>query len=399
MSSADIAWMLFASALVMLMSPGLALFYGGMVRAKNVLSVFMQVFMCMALGSILWVVVGYSIAFGDSMAGGLFGDPTQHFLLRDLDGIDETVTVIFQMMFAIITPALIVGAFAERMKFSAFLLFTGAWSILVYPVVAHWVWGGGIIDDWFGSLDFAGGTVIHINAGIAGLVTAVVLGKRTGWPKTAMLPHNLSMTAFGAGLLWFGWFGFNAGSAGEVNMQAVNAFLVTHIAAATASLFWVVAEWVKDGHPTTLGAASGAVAGLVGITPAAGYVGVNGALVIGVLAGVLCYLAVGLKSRFEYDDSLDVVGVHFVGGLLGALLTGFLATQGLSGEEAGFALFGKQLGGVVVTTVYSVLMTFVILFIADALLKGIRSSEEDEVRGLDLGDHKESGYVFTEMGG
>lgn len=423
MDTGNIAWMLTASALVLFMSPGLAMFYGGLVRQKNVLSILMQVFMCMGMVTLIWLVVGYSIAFAGVATDGeaafslggwsILGDPAHYFFARGLP-LDPTVgdvaaheglTFVFQMMFAIITPALIIGAFAERIKFSGFMLFTALWSIFVYPVVAHWVWGGGFIGSEIGALDFAGGTVIHINAGIAALVMAIVLGPRKGWPKRAMPPHSIVLTVLGAGILWFGWFGFNAGSAGSANLQAVNAFITTQVATGIAVLAWITMEWIRDGHPTTLGAATGAVAGMVAITPAAGFVGIQGAVAIGLIAGVVCYLAIQLKTRFRYDDSLDVVGVHFVGGLIGALLTGVFAVQVLGEPILGDAAvggsleqLGRQAAGAAIVIVYSFAFTFVIAKVVDWTV-GLRVTEDDEVVGLDLSQHSESGYIYDEAEG
>ncbi len=406
----DTAWMLASAALVLFMTPGLAMFYGGMVRGKNVLATIMQSFFCMALVSVLWFVIGYSLAFGPSK-GGIIGGLDYAFL-RDLAtpwGKDLTIPpmvfMVYQLMFAIITPALITGSFAERMKFSAFFLFIALWSILVYSPVAHWVFSP---EGWLfkqGALDFAGGTVVHVNAGVAGLMTAIVLGRRKGWPEQAVHPHNLTMTLLGAGILWFGWFGFNGGSALGASPLAASAFTVTHMAAAAGALFWVIAEWIKDGKPTTLGIASGAVAGLVAITPASGYVGTAAAIGIGLAAGVVCYLAVGLKFRFRYDDSLDVVGVHLVGGMLGALATGFFALKainpagGADGLVAGEpVLVLKQILGIAATLVYSGAVTFVLLKIVDKVI-GLRVDEEAEETGLDLAEHSEVGYSFVDLGG
>ncbi|MCC7078062.1 MAG: ammonium transporter [Acidimicrobiia bacterium] len=406
MDTGDLAWMLVSSALVLFMSPGLAMFYGGLVRQKNVLSIIMHVFMCMGLVTLIWVVVGYTIAFGDPIGPGdwkLFGNPSTYYFARGLDVLTPAsvaehvgVSFIYQMMFAIITPALIIGAFAERIKFSGFMLFTALWSIFVYPVVAHWVWGGGFIGEQIGALDFAGGTVVHINAGIAALVMAIVLGPRKGWPQRGMPPHSIVLTALGAGILWFGWFGFNAGSALGANGVALNAFITTQVATGVAVLAWTFTEWVRDGRPTTLGAATGAVAGLVAITPAAGFVGIRGAVIIGLGAGVVCYLAIQLKTRFKYDDSLDVVGVHFVGGLLGALLTGLLVLPVLNdGVGGSLEQLGRQAAGAGIVIVYSLIVSFVIAKIADWTV-GLRVEEDDEVVGLDLSQHSESGYIFDE---
>jgi Amt family ammonium transporter len=402
MNTGDIAFMLVATALVMLMTPGLALFYGGMVRSKNVLSTMLQSFACLGIVTIIWVLYGYSLAFGPDV-NGLIGSLDW----AGLNGvglapgkysatIPHLLFVAFQLMFAIITPALITGTFAERVKFPAFLLFTILWCTLVYLPVCHWVWGGGWISG-HGGLDFAGGTVIHINSGAAALVAALVFGKRKGWGKESFHPHNLGMTVLGAGLLWFGWFGFNAGSALAANEVATNAFLTTHVATAAALLSWLVAEWLVQGKPTTLGAASGAIAGLVAITPGAGFVNANSAIIIGLVAGALCYFAVLMKSKLGYDDALDVVGVHGVGGLWGALATGLFATTTVNaaGKDGLFygnpGLLGVQAMDAFTTIAYSMVATFIILKVVDALV-GLRVSNEDEVQGLDLTEHNEIGY-------
>jgi len=412
LNSGDTAWMLISSALVLLMTiPGLALFYGGMVRAKNVLSIMMQCFAITALISILWVVYGYSLAFDTvgmekgvvnfaSFVGGLdkafLSGLTTSGLTSAAALFPESVFVMFQMTFAIITPALIVGAFAERMKFSAMLIFTALWFTLVYAPIAHMVWSGdgGLLWDW-GVLDFAGGTVVHINAGIAGLVACIVLGKRKGYPTAAMAPHNLGYTLIGAALLWIGWFGFNAGSAAAANGTAGMAMLVTQIATAAAALGWMFAEWITHGKPSALGIASGVVAGLVAITPAAGTCGPMGAIVIGLAAGVICFFAAtSLKRAVGYDDSLDAFGVHAVGGIVGALLTGVFAAPALGGfgtvTDIGAQLF-TQFKGVAFTIVYTGIVSFVILKVLD-LVMGLRVSEEEETIGLDLSLHNERGY-------
>ncbi|PJI46835.1 MAG: ammonia channel protein [Pseudomonas sp.] len=412
LNSGDTAWMLISSALVLLMTiPGLALFYGGMVRAKNVLSIMMQCFAITALISILWVVYGYSLAFDTvgmekgvvnfaSFVGGLdkafLSGLTTSGLTSAAALFPESVFVMFQMTFAIITPALIVGAFAERMKFSAMLIFTALWFTLVYAPIAHMVWSGdgGLLWDW-GVLDFAGGTVVHINAGIAGLVACIVLGKRKGYPTAAMAPHNLGYTLIGAALLWIGWFGFNAGSAAAANGTAGMAMLVTQIATAAAALGWMFAEWITHGKPSALGIASGVVAGLVAITPAAGTCGPMGAIVIGLSAGVICFFAATtLKRAVGYDDSLDAFGVHAVGGIVGALLTGVFAAPALGGfgtvTDIGAQLF-TQFKGVAFTIVYTGIVSFVILKVLD-LVMGLRVTEEEETVGLDLSLHNERGY-------
>lgn len=402
LNSGDTAWMLTATALVLFMTiPGLSLFYAGMVRSKNVLSVLMQCFAITALMTVLWVMFGYSIAFGGE--GAYWGGLSKAFLkgvtVDSLSGtIPETVFMTFQMTFAIITPALIVGAFAERMKFSALLWFSAIWLALVYAPICHWVWGDG---GWLGGkgiLDFAGGTVVHINAGIAGLVAALVLGKRKGYPKTPMAPHNLGYTLIGASMLWVGWFGFNAGSELAADGVAGMAMAVTQIAAATAALGWMFSEWITHGKPSVLGIASGAVAGLVAITPASGAVGPMGAIAIGAAAGVLCFLAsTKLKRAMGYDDSLDVFGVHAVGGIVGALLTGVFAATSLGGAGFGGGIdsIGQQVGvqfiGVIATVAYTGIMSFIILKIIDAII-GLRVNEDQETEGLDIALHDERGY-------
>ena len=411
-NSGDTAWMLVSTALVLFMTiPGLALFYGGMVRAKNVLSVMMQCFAITGLVSILWMVYGYSLAFDttgmekgvtnfNSFIGGLgkaFLSSLQHDAVTSATALfPESVFVTFQMTFAIITPALIVGAFAERMKFSAMLVFTGLWFTFVYAPIAHMVWSGdgGLMWDW-GVLDFAGGTVVHINAGVAGLVAALVLGKRKGYPTTPMAPHNLGYTLVGAAMLWVGWFGFNAGSAAAANGTAGMAMLTTQIATAAAALGWMFAEWITHGKPSALGIASGVVAGLVAITPAAGTAGPMGALIIGLAAGVICFFtATSLKRKLGYDDSLDAFGVHGIGGIVGALLTGVFAAPSLGGfgtvTDIGAQLF-IQFKGVAFTIVYTGIVTFVILKVLDVVM-GLRVNEEEEPVGLDLTLHNERGY-------
>ncbi len=412
LNSGDTAWMLTATALVLFMTiPGLALFYGGMVRSKNVLSVMMQCFAITGLMSILWVVYGYSMAFDTTgMEKGVlnFNSFVGGFSKAFLSGVTpsnltsaaalfpEAVFITFQMTFAIITPALIVGAFAERMKFSAMLVFMGIWFTLVYAPIAHMVWSGdgALMWDW-GVLDFAGGTVVHINAGIAGLVCCLVLGKRKGYPTTPMDPHNLGYTLMGAAMLWIGWFGFNAGSAAAANGTAGMAMLVTQIATAAAALGWMFAEWIGHGKPSALGIASGVVAGLVAITPAAGTVGPMGALVIGLVSGVVCYFcATSLKRKLGYDDSLDAFGVHGIGGIIGAILTGVFAAPALGGfgavTDIGMQVW-IQAKGVIFTVVYTAIVTYVILKVLDVVM-GLRVSEEEESVGLDLAQHNERGY-------
>jgi len=399
LNTGDTAWMLTATALVLFMTiPGLSLFYAGMVRSKNVLSVFMQCFAITGLVTILWVIVGYSIAFGGE--GPFWGGFGKIFLagvgVETLFGtIPETVFMTFQMTFAIITPALMVGAFAERMKFSAMLWFMGIWLIVVYAPICHWVWGDG---GWLGALgviDFAGGTVVHINAGIAGLIVALLLGNRNGYKITPMPPNNLGYTIVGAAMLWVGWFGFNAGSQLAADGTAGMAMAVTQIATASAALSWMFSEWVLHKKPSVLGIASGAVAGLVAITPASGSVGPMGAIAIGIAAGVICFLAsTKLKNALGYDDSLDVFGVHAVGGVVGALLTGAFSAAifGGSGIDTGIASqIGIQAIGIIVTITYTGALTLLILKILDALI-GLRVSEEEESEGLDLALHQERGY-------
>ena len=402
----DTAWMLTSSALVLMMTaPGLALFYGGMVRSKNALGTLMQSFIIMAIISVQWVLWGYSLAFGPDKGGVVGG--LEWIGLRGVGGepfdaysktIPHTVFMLFQMMFAIITPALITGAFAERKKFSSFLLFTVLWATFVYDPLAHWVWGDGGWLKKMGALDFAGGTVVHISSGASALICAIVLGKRRGYGHQPMQPHNLPMTVMGAALLWFGWFGFNAGSALEANALAASAFLATNTAAAAAALGWMFTEWAARGKPTVLGAASGAVAGLVAITPASGYVGPVSSIIIGGLAGCFCYSACNMKSKLGYDDSLDVVGVHFVGGTWGALATGLFASKAVNDGGADGLFYGNpgqlwvQVVAVVASIVLAMVMTVVILKIVDALV-GLRVSEEDEVAGLDLSQHSETAYM------
>lgn len=408
--SGDTAWMIVATALVLFMTiPGLSLFYAGLVRKKNVLSIFVQCFAITCLMSILWVFYGYSIAFDSTgMVGGsynfhsLFGGLGKAFLsgvtVDSISGtIPETIFVIFQMTFAIITPALMVGAFAERMKFSAVMLFTAIWFTFSYLPICHMAWAGdgALFANW-GVLDFAGGTVVHINAGIAGLVACILVGKRHGHGTTPMLPHNVPFALIGTGMLWVGWFGFNAGSELASDGTAGMAMLVTHIATATAALSWTIVEWIRGGKPTAVGIATGAVAGLVAITPASGTAGPMGALLIGASSGILCYItATSLKRALGYDDSLDVFGVHGVGGMVGALLTGLCAAKFMGGagiEAAGVgAQIWAQFKSVIVTIIWSGVVSFIALKIIDAVI-GIRASEEDEVQGLDVSNHEETGY-------
>jgi Amt family ammonium transporter len=408
----DTAWMLTSSALVLMMTiPGLALFYGGLVRSKNVLSTLMHSFFCAALISVTWVLFGYSLAFGPDV-GGIIGS-TANFGLANILGTANSVAptipamlfVVYQATFAIITPALISGTFAERMRFPAFALFMLLWSTLIYNPLAHWVWGGGWIGAQVGALDFAGGTVVHISSGISALVTAMYLGKRDGYPQTSMAPHNLPYSVIGASLLWVGWFGFNAGSAVSSSELAATAFVNTNTAAAAATLGWMAAEWMRNGKPTMLGGASGAVAGLVAVTPAAGFVTPMASVVIGILAGVICYTAVSLKPRFGYDDTLDVVGVHMIGGTLGAMLTGVFATKLVNsaiptltlGLDGGLlygypALMGKQFIAVLATYVFCGIGTFLLLTIINAITP-LRAPIDDERMGMDLSQHSETAYT------
>lgn len=402
----DTAFVLISAALVMLMTPGLAMFYGGMVRRKNVLGTIMQSFIAIAVVSVQWILFGYSLSFG----------PDIHGIIGSLDWIglrgvgvspnpDYAATVphiafmIYQAMFAVITPALIAGAFAERMKFSAFLLFTLLWSTIVYDPVAHWVWGSGGWLKNMGVLDFAGGLVVHLTSGISALAAALIVGKRKGYLQEILMPHNLPMTVLGAGLLWFGWFGFNAGSALSAGTLSTMAFVATHTAAVSATLSWSLIEWIHRGRPTMFGAATGAIAGLATITPASGFVGPMSALIIGLAAGSLCYLALNLKGRFGYDDSLDAFGVHGVGGALGTLGAGLFAQKMINPAGADGLFFGNasqilvQSAAILVTAVYSFIVTLALLKVMDVFM-GVRTSEEDEVNGLDLSQHGESGYTL-----
>jgi Amt family ammonium transporter len=399
--SGNTAWMLTSTALVLFMTiPGLSLFYAGMVRSKNALSVMMQCFVVTCAVTVLWVLYLYSLAFGADVAG-FVGDLSKAFMsgvtVASISGsIPESVFSIFQMTFAIITPALIVGAFAERMKFSAMLLFTMLWVTAVYAPVAHWVWGGGWLSAK-GVLDFAGGTVVHINAGVAGLVAALVLGKRRGYPQHPMKPSNLLLTMVGAGMLWVGWFGFNAGSELAADGVAGMAMVVTQVATAAAALTWMLLEWIRYGKPSALGVVSGAVAGLVAITPASGFVGPMGALAIGFASGAICYFfVVTVKKKFGYDDSLDAFGVHGVGGFVGAILTGVFVDAGLGGVgfKEGVTMASQvtsQFIGVGATIVYCALVSFVLLKIIDVII-GLRVTEEQEEEGLDLALHDERAY-------
>ncbi|WP_198344032.1 ammonium transporter [Mycobacterium dioxanotrophicus] len=426
----DTAWMLASAALVLLMTPGLAFFYGGMVRAKGVLNMIMMSVSAMGVVTVLWVLYGYSVAFGNNTAG-VIGDPAQFFGLKGLIGtngsadapialagtIPATVFVGFQLMFAIITVALISGAVADRLKFGGWLLFAALWSTIVYFPVAHWVFDfdvkdpktdaiihhGGWIANQLKAIDFAGGTAVHINAGTAGLVLAIILGKRLGWPGTPMRPHNLPFVMLGAGLLWFGWYGFNAGSAVSANGAAGATFITTTVATAAAMLAWLLTERIRDGHATSLGAASGIVAGLVAITPSCSSVNVVGALVIGVSAGVLCALAVGLKFKFGFDDSLDVVGVHLVGGIVGTLLVGLVATKeapaGVAGlfYGGGFDQLWRQAVGAGAVLLYSAVGTAILALIVKYTV-GLRLDKEQEASGIDEAEHAESAYDFVAVG-
>ncbi len=408
MNSGDTAWLLTSTALVLFMTPGLAFFYGGMVRAKHVLSMLMQNIFAMGLIAVLWVVVGFSLAFGRFGDGGLLGG----FEFFGMHGIGPEVgfglaipAVLFaayQMTFAVITPALITGATADRLKFSAYSIFIAVWLILVYAPVAHWVFGGGWLAK-MGALDFAGGAVVHINAGAAALAVILVVGKRRNWPSEAMHPHSLPLTVLGTGILWFGWFGFNAGSALAANGLAAQAAMNTFVAASAAMLGWAAVERIKDSHATTLGAASGAVAGLVAITPCAGFVDTMSSVVIGLLAGIICFLAISLKFRFGYDDALDVIGVHLVGGLLGSILLGLFAKAAVNpvGRDGlffggGAGLLGDQLVASAATLAYSFVVSFVIAKVIDMTI-GMRVSEEDEAQGLDLALHAETAYSAGDL--
>jgi ammonium transporter, Amt family len=423
----DNAWMLVSAALVLMMTaPGLALFYGGLVRRKNVLSTIMHSVFLMGLMSVLWAVYGYSMAFGDGNA--FFGNPTQYFMLKGVGAepngdyaatIPHQTFMLFQMMFAIITPALISGAYAERVKFSAMVVFTILWATIVYFPLAHMVWGKGGMFNWFfdakiPALDFAGGTVVHISAGVSALVFAIVLGKRKGYPTTPMLPHNLVLSVVGAALLWVGWFGFNAGSALGAGALATSAFAATHFASASAALAWAGLEWMQRGKPSALGTISGLVAGLVAVTPAAGFVTVPSAMIIGLLAGAVCFFAVTkLKIMLGYDDSLDAFGVHGVGGTLGALLTGLFADANVNSAinttfkpdgktaialEGGVGQLVNQAMAAGIAIVISIVATFIILKIVDAVV-GLRVSEDEEQVGLDLSMHGEEGYAPDHGGG
>ena len=402
LDTGDTAWIMTSTALVLLMTlPGLALFYGGLVRSKNVLSVLMQCFVIACVVTVLWVIYGYSLAFseGNQWLGGLSNLFLADVTRESMSGtLPETVFVMFQLTFAIITPALVVGGFAERMKFSSMLLFSVLWATLIYFPITHWVWGGGWLGE-MGLLDFAGGTVVHITAGVGAIVAAMVMGNRNGFPETPMMPHNMTMTVTGAGMLWVGWFGFNGGSALAANGDAGMAILVTHISAACGAFTWAVMEWIRYGKASALGTVTGMVAGLGTITPASGFVGPMGALVIGISAGVICFLATGfIKRKLKIDDSLDVFPVHGIGGMLGTFMAGIFAATALGG--AGYAegvtmgsQVGVQLVGIVATLVWTAVITFVILKVVDAVL-GLRVSDEQETEGLDITQHDERGYII-----
>jgi Amt family ammonium transporter len=407
-NAGDTAWILASSALVLLMTPGVAFFYGGMVRAKSVLNMLMMSVSAIAIVSVLWVLYGYSLAFTSDVGGGLLGGLSRLGLggaisESSVSGtLPESAFAAFQLMFAIITVALISGAIADRAKFGAWLVFVVLWATIVYFPIAHWVFffdegNGGWIGDRLGALDFAGGTAVHINSGAAALALAIVLGKRIGWRRDPMRPHNLPLVVLGAGLLWFGWFGFNAGSAVAANNTAAVAFINTQVATAAAVIGWLIVERIRDGHPTTLGAASGAVAGLVGITPACNAVTPLGAILVGLAAGALCALAISLKYRFGYDDSLDVVGIHMVGGLVGTLLIGFIGSAASPAGVDGLFLGGgvdqlwRQAVGAFAVLGYSLILTLIIGFVIHKTI-GFRISEDDEVSGIDLAEHAESGY-------
>jgi len=400
----DTAWVLVSSALVMLMTPGLAMFYGGMVRKKNVLGTIMHSFIAIAIVSIQWVLVGYSLSFGPDVKG-IIGNLSWAGLsnVSLLPNADYAPTVphlafmAYQMMFAVITPALISGAFAERMKFSTFLIFTILWTTLVYDPVAHWVWGAGGWLKNLGVLDFAGGIVVHATSGFSALAAALYIGKRKGFLQESMPPHNLPMTVLGAGLLWFGWFGFNAGSALSSGTLATMAFVTTHTAACSATVAWIVAEWIHRGKPTMFGAATGSIAGLATITPAAGFVGPIPAFIIGIVAGTLCYIALNAKTKFRYDDSLDAFGVHGVGGTIGTLMAGVFASVAINAAGANGMFYGNpkqlfiQAGAVALAALYSFGLSFIMLKILDATM-GLRVEAEQETEGLDISQHGEAGY-------
>ena len=401
-TSGDTAWLLTSSALVLFMTPGLAFFYGGMVRAKNMLAMLMMNFVAMGVITIVWIAVGASLAFsgtgkfvGDFNLAGLMDVGLGNEIFSAYP-IPDTVFLMFQLMFAIITPALIAGAVAERMKFTAWVVFIVIWSIVVYSPMAHWVWGGGFIATEVKAVDFAGGLVVHINAGAAALALVLVLGPRVGWGKQVMRPHSLPLTILGAGMLWFGWFGFNSGSALGAGGLAGQAFMTTHVAAAVAATAWMLAEVASNGKPTTLGFVSGGVAGLVAITPAAGFVNLLGAVIIGLAAGIICFLALKLKSMFKFDDSLDVIAVHLVGGIIGALLLGILADSEINElATGGMEQLSRQAISVVIAFTYSFVVTFIIAKVLDMVM-GIRATETQEREGLDLSLHEEQAYVMAD---
>jgi ammonium transporter, Amt family len=405
----DTAWVLTSTALVLFMTPGLAFFYAGMVRAKHVLAMLMQNFFAMGIVTVIWVLFGYSLAFGDAGNAGFIGN-FDFIGLKDIGNeVSGTIPTMlfsaFQLTFAVITPALITGAIADRMRWPAWVGFIALWSILVYLPVAHWVFAGGWLADR-GALDFAGGTVVHVNAGAGALALILLLGKRKGWPKEAMAPHSLPLTLLGTGILWFGWFGFNAGSALAANAVAAQAFMNTFVAAAAAMLGWLIVERAKAGHATTLGAASGAVAGLVAITPCAGFVNAFAAVIIGFLAGAICLLAIQLKFKLKYDDALDVIAVHLVGGALGSILLGLFADAGVNeaGKDGvffggGWSLFTEQVIAVAAVGTFSFVVSLAIgLVLKAALPKGIRASEDEEDQGLDITQHSETGYALELVG-
>ncbi|MBS1847551.1 MAG: ammonium transporter [Actinobacteria bacterium] len=409
MNTGDTAWMLVATALVLFMTPGLAFFYGGMVRAKNVLGMIMQNMFAMGLIAVIWVLGAFSLAFGNFGDGGWLGG--FHYLgmahVGEAPALGLTIPLVlfaaYQMTFAVITPALITGATADRMKFSAYAVFIAAWMVLVYAPVAHWVFAGGWLAAR-GALDFAGGAVVHMNAGAAALAVILVLGKRKGWPKERMHPHSLPLTMIGTGILWFGWFGFNAGSALAANGVAAQATMNTFVATSAAMLGWLLVERIKDGHATTLGAASGAVAGLVAITPCAGFVGTLAAVGIGFATGMICVFAIGLKERFGFDDALDVIGVHLVGGLAGTLMLGLFASKAVNSAGrnglflgGGAGLLGEQALAAAITIGFSFVVSFIIAKVIDATM-GLRVDEQTEVEGLDLALHAETAYTFGEFG-
>jgi len=400
----DTAWILISTALVMLMTPGLALFYGGMVRGKNVLGTIMQSFVAISLISVQWILIGYSLSFGPDINGligsldwiGLRGvgiEPNPDYAPT----IPHMAFMMYQAMFAVITPALITGAFAERMKFSAYLLFILLWSTIVYDPVAHWVWGTGGWLKKMGALDFAGGIVVHLISGISALAAALIIGRRKGYLQEAMYPHNLPMTVLGAGLLWFGWFGFNAGSALSAGTLSTMAFVATHTSAASATLIWVIIEWIHRGKPTMFGAATGSIAGLATITPASGFVSPMSALIIGLAAGAVCYVSLNMKTKLGYDDSLDAFGVHGVGGFVGTFATGIFASTLINPAGSNGLLFGShqlfvsQMTAVAVTAVYSFIASVILLKIIDKFI-GLRIDQESELHGLDISQHGESGY-------